>query len=522
MPYQFQDSVDDTLLYERIESFGGGMDNYRRATLLPPEVSQYFENVFVPDNLEARTRPGADKLLAAPADPASIIQGLCYFDTQTYEQLIAGSGGKLWKWEGAAWAEMAGFALTDSTLRLAMAQGVDLVLISDGTGNLRTWSGAAFVDCGNGAGGVASDPPVGAKILTWHTGRMFASGKAAESDAIYASSLLEFGQAKWNHVNFKFRVGGGEGDPIKALASLQDFNLAVLKENSVYIVETDPTAVSAADWTIRRLSQGLGCVGKDAWCQWGNDLLFMARDGVRSLRRMQAAAGQYDISPPISEPMQTYIDRINWTYAHLISARAYKELVFFSVPLDNSTYNNAVLVFNARLGCWLGRWTNWTPACWEVTRFNGVQRLVLGEQTGLVRQWKDYADVTADDTYLDDATDIPTKNWIRATNFGEPINEKDGYHVELRFSATNAIVNITAVGDNNVLRAWSADLVQVGVSLPVNLPFNLSSPGYKTHRRGLRGCTAFTEIYLKIESASGWWSLRSVTMSAYLNMMQNQ
>lgn len=62
MPYLYNDSLDDQLLYERIESFGGGMDGYQRSTLLAPNQSAYLENVIIPDNLEARTRPGADRL----------------------------------------------------------------------------------------------------------------------------------------------------------------------------------------------------------------------------------------------------------------------------------------------------------------------------------------------------------------------------------------------------------------------------------------------------------------------------
>lgn len=62
MPYLYDDSLDDQLLYERLESFGGGMDGYHRSTLLAPNQSQYLENLVIPDNLEVRTRPGADQL----------------------------------------------------------------------------------------------------------------------------------------------------------------------------------------------------------------------------------------------------------------------------------------------------------------------------------------------------------------------------------------------------------------------------------------------------------------------------
>ena len=510
-----QGRMHGQLLHERVESFGGGMDAFTRSTLLPPDASQYFENVNVLDNLEARTRPGAATLDAGPADPDSEIQGLIYYDTPTHEQLIAGSGAKLWRWEGSNWVEIAGWALNSGTLLLASAQGVDKALFSDGVAALRSWDGAALTALTTNTG-VLGDPPVGATILVWHGGRMVASGVGSEPDTIWASALLDFGNGKWDHTKFKFRVGGGEGERIIGLLSLQDFWLAVIKENSVWLVNTIPEATSSAQWTIVKLSSGSGGVGRRALTVAGNDAFFMAREGVRSVRRMAAAAGQYELSPPISQAMQPYIDRINWTVAHLIAAHTYEHLVLFGIPLDAATSPTHTLVYNARLGRWTGVWTGWTPRCWETTRFGAVHRLVFGQQNGLVRQWTDFEDVEDDDTYTDDGTAIATKAWLRGMLFGQPINDKDAYDVELRFSKSNAIVTCTIVGDQDELRTWTHDLRTQGVSLPVNLPFDLASPRARTGRRGLRDLRRFNECFLKIESATGWWALKNATLRAQL------
>jgi hypothetical protein len=302
-----------------------------------------------------------------------------------------------------------------------------------------------------------------------------------------------------------------------------DYRMAVFKENSVYLVNTDPTATNAANWVTQKLQNGIGLVGRWAAAFSGNDVLFMSRDGVRSIRRMASAAGQYELSPPLSLPLQPYIDRINWTYAHLIAAVNYKHFTLFAVPLDSSTTNNTVLAWNGRLQRWTGIWTHWTPAMFAVTRFAKVLRLVLGEQTGLVRQWKDTQDQTDDGTYTEDGAAIPTKLWTRAMLFGEPVNDKDGYHAETRFNQGNAQVTITAIGDNSELRSWTGNLLSEGVDLPVDLPFDLPSPTAQLPvRRGLRGLQPFNEVYLKIESTVGWWELKNATLSAYLNMLQNQ
>ncbi|HVX56981.1 MAG TPA: hypothetical protein VHA37_04565 [Candidatus Saccharimonadales bacterium] len=521
MPFLFSDGLDDSPVFDRFETFGGGMDAFTRATLLAPDAFQYGENIIVSDNLRARTRPGADILGTARA--ATTVQGLFYFSTPTYSQVIAAGGGALSFWNGVAWTDMAGFALTDGGVLFEAAQGIDTVLITDGVQQMQSWDGAAFSGAlGNTVNTTTSDPPVGATILCWHAGRMFASGQAAAPDTVWASFDLAFGTGKWDHTNFSFRVGGGEGDPIRSMFSLQNFNLAVLKANSVYLVVADPTAASAAGWTIQKLASGIGCVSRRAACAVGNDLLFMSRDGVRSIQRMAAAAGQYELSAPLSLPLQPYIDRINWAYASKIAAVNYKNLVFFAVPLDNAVSNNTVLVWNARLQRWVGVFTGWTPACWVVSRINEVLQLVLGDTAGKVKQWKDTSSAALDATYLDDGAGYASKLWSRSTLFGEPVNDKDGYHVEARFSMSNALVNVTLNGDLADLRTVQMDLRPAGPGLPFDLPFDLASTQATPSRMSLRGLSPFNECFVKVESTAGWWELQNISLSAFLNMLQNE
>lgn len=519
MPQQNTDAVDDELLFERVESFGGGMDAFSRATLLPADGYQYAENMLVTDSMVKRTRPGAVTLDAVISE-GSKIQGLVYFDINGTQRLLAGCNGNLYGYTGSGnWSAALSFTVTSTTVNWEAVQGVNLVLITDGTQNMRTWDGTNFVDCGSVAGNQTSDPPVGATMLCWHTGRMFASGKASEPDTVYASYLLEFGTGKWDHLRFKFRVGGGDGDPVMAMVSMQDFVLVVLKETSVYLVSADP-AVTAAEWQILKLTEGIGCVNKRAAAVAGNDCLFMARDGVRSVRRMQAAAGQYEVSPPLSRPLQPYIDRINWDHPEAIVARTYHELTFFSVPLDSDTNPTTTFVWSARLSRWVGVFTGWSPWCWEITRFDGTQRLVFGDNTGRVKAWKDYTDPDLDSTYLDDATAITCRHWTRAWQFGEPINNKDLYLAELRFGVSNALVTAELIADNDSVKTFEIDVRQGGVDLPVDLPFDLASPARPVRRRGLRGLPPCNEVYLKLESTAGWWELWNVTMCGFLNMLE--
>ncbi len=526
MPLFHTQALDEDLVYERCESFGGGFDAYTRSTLLPLDAFQYGLNTFVPDGLECGTRPGAVSLFDSYG---SKVQGLFYFDTPSYEQLISGNSGKLYAFDGVTNSEMTGFTLADSTLAFSAAQGIDKMLMADGT-SLASWNGTAWTT------GFTANEPTKATILCWHANRMWAAGfdgssTGKENDALWGSALLTFGVGDWDKTDRNIRIGAGDGDPITALASLSSsfdkgFAMVVGKQNSIWIINTDPTA-TFTNFTLNigpeQCTDGVGIVGKRALAVDGNDLLFVSPDKTfRSLARMANAQGQYELSAPLSLPIQPYVKRINWTYASTICVKKYGEHVFFCAPLDSATTPDTIFAWNSRLKRWVGIWTNLKAMDMEVTRRGGLHRLVFGESSGAVRQWKDYADEQDSNTYLDDSTAIPTKLWVRSMLFGEPLNDKDIFHAEARFGIANSTVALTLVADNTALKSWNEDVTVTGISLPISLPFSLVNPQYRPKPRGLRGLKPFNECYFRVESTTGYWRLRSLSASAFLNTLRSQ
>jgi hypothetical protein len=517
------EAPDLPLQFEQMRNFAGGEDSFSDPIDLEANQSQKLVNILVRDKLKIRTRPGADPLGgAALTNPAAPVRGALFFSKPGVSQLLAASGGKIFKWDTANWAQAAGWVPASANVYVEMAQAVDKVLLSDGIGNLQSYDGAAFTDLGN----TDIDPPVGMTILAYHTGRVFGSGQATNPDTIYVSNRLDFGRGQWNKTVRSFRVGGGEGDAIIGLASMPLFQLAVLKENSVWLTQTDPrnepasfSATQASDV----IADGLGLVGKKAWCRYGNDLLFFSQDGVRSLQKMIAAAGQFELSAPISVPIQPYIDRINPNAQNLIVAKKYREFAFFAVPLDDSTFNNAVLVWNGRLQRWLGVWKGWTPTIWELTRFNRIQRLVFGDNAGLVNQWKDLNDVEADATYQDNGAGYTTEFWSRSMTFGDLDAPKTGFNAKARFNAGNATLTFTAVGNDAELDSWSKNIEPTGDILGTGtLPFLLATEQPALIPFSLRGLPSFNELYLKVRSNAGWWELRNLITGARVRPLKRK
>lgn len=519
MAYVYHDGLDDPLLFERVEHLAGGMNGFARSSLLPPEVCQYMQDIEITDNGLARTRPGI--VAKGTLTGTGVINGLAYLDTPLAEQLIAAKAGKWYSGEGSpfAWTERATGMQDGFT---AMAQGGNFMYISDGTNQWYRWSGSALSAALGSATGGSGDPPVGALLMAWHTHRMFAAAVSSEPDTVWASDIGDAGTGHWDHVNFKFRVGWGEGEIIKSIMPMQDFWLAVLKTNSVYLVNTDPTQATAANWPIQRVTSGIGCVGKRAACLHGNDVLFMAKDGVRSLRRMAGASGQFELSAPISQPLQPYIDRINWTYADKISATSYRQYALFSVPLDSSTTPNYVLVWNGRLGVWVGVWTNLKAMCFTQSEFSAPLRLNIGDSAGQVQEWMDYADRTADATYQDNTSDVLAKIKLRGMIFGEPVSKKDGNYLEVRFENTNGAVKITLLYEGTEITSWTEAISTGAITLPVTLPFTLPTVKPITVRKALDNYGEFYEATLQIESLVKRMSVKTATMAAFLNTIENE
>lgn len=519
MAIAYNDGLDDSLLFERVEHLAGGMNSFARSSLLPPEVMQLAQNLLLRDNGIAETRPGIlAKTAIAGATP---IQGAAYFDIPGTEKLVVAKAGTWYSGDGSpiTWATLASGKANADT---AMVQGGGYLYISDGTNQWQRYDGAALSAALGNAVIDAGDPPVTATILAWHTHRMFAAGIAATPDLIIASDIGDAGSGKWKHVTFGFRVGYGEGQPIRAMLGMQDFWLAVLKANSVWLVNTDPTKTTAADWSAQKVTEGVGCVGKRAACMLGNDCLFMARDGVRSLRRMENSGGNYELGAPISQPIQSYIDRINWTYSSKIACAAYRRFALFAVPLDTATSNNAVLVWDGRLGVWLGVWTGWTPAVFCLTAFGDAERLIFGDNAGGVQEWQDNADLDLTASYQDNGVDVLATLRGRGWIFGEPVNNKDGSWLEARFVDSNGTVQLNLFYDDAQVASWTETVTTGEVILPVTLPFTLPTVKPVTIRKQLNEYGQFFEAMLEIKAVSRKMAVKTLTMAAFLNTMQNE
>lgn len=353
--------------------------------------------------------------------------------------------------------------------------------------------------------------------IFWFTNRLFSYGLSTNPTQINASNILD--GSTWNTGINSFNVGSGDGDPIVACVPWTDTTFVVLKKNSIYAVDADPT-IAISSWTIGTIHRKVGCVAHRSAVQVGDDIWFLSADGVRSVQRIESQ-DQNEVNTPISLPIQDIIERINPLVVQNSCAVFWNNRYILSIPVDNSTTNNYTIVYNTLTQSWSGFWTGWTPTVFELIFFSGTPgRMVFGQTDGRVSAWHDFvlaANATIAD-YQDDGVDIPSSITTRSLTFSEPFSPKKGISFEMEFISSQAIANVSIIQDlGSTQQIFSGSTTGAQVMLPVFLPFFLESSGTYKKALDLMQYQPFREIQFQVAATAGNLSVRTILSEAFLD-----
>jgi hypothetical protein len=160
------------------------------------------------------------------------------------------------------------------------------------------------------------------------------------ADEIIASDI--FDQDTYDQLVNQFRIASGGADYVVALQPFAEDNLVVFNRNTIHIVVG---TTNVAEAQVRELTREVGCVARKSVVQVGNQIFFLSDNGVYSidfgdLYNLRGA------SIPLSESIDPIIKRINTDAAENSVAIYHNNRYYIAVPLDDSTENNAVLVYN--------------------------------------------------------------------------------------------------------------------------------------------------------------------------------
>lgn len=153
-----------------------------------------------------------------------------------------------------------------------------------------------------------------------------------------------------------FKINAGSSDRLTGIAKFNETTLVCAKARSIYVVSDiygDNDDINA-NARLSEVTRQYGCIAPRTFVQVGKDLWFLGhKRGVCSIVQTETNALQ-GVDVPVSRPIQPLIDRINWEYASGARAAVHDNRVYFAVPLDDATSNNAILVYSTLTQKWAG------------------------------------------------------------------------------------------------------------------------------------------------------------------------
>lgn len=201
--------------------------------------------------------------------------------------------------------------------------------------------------------------------LLYYANRLIAIGKHhAEAnvlrnrDTVSVSNYLDY--EHWDALDaFTFNEGGN--DEVVSISPWTLNEFLVLMRNSIFYVniglgryaDSDPLGTSSF---IKTLVTDIGCSAKRSVVQANGGILFLSDNGVYFLQPQSVGSSDavrlLTIADPISSPIDDVIRRINKQYAYRSVATYWGNRYYLAVPLDDSTNNNTILVYNFILKNW--------------------------------------------------------------------------------------------------------------------------------------------------------------------------
>lgn len=200
--------------------------------------------------------------------------------------------------------------------------------------------------------------------LMYYGNRLIAIGKYHSEtntlrnyDTVSVSNYLDYNH--WDIAD-AFTVNSGSNDQLVGVSPWTLNEFLVFMRNSIYYISIgndryiNSAPLSATSY-IKTLATDIGCLAKKSVVQAGGGVFFLSDNGVYFLQPQPASAESMKLltmSDPISAPIDNVIQRINRTYASGAIATYWNNRYYLAVPLDDSTVNNTVLVFNFILKQW--------------------------------------------------------------------------------------------------------------------------------------------------------------------------
>lgn len=146
----------------------------------------------------------------------------------------------------------------------------------------------------------------------------------------------------YDYIYAQFKFNPGKSDYVVGLHSFSNDQLVVLNRESIYVVSNSS---NIKDATTTLLTADIGCIASETITRVGDKIVFLSDNGVYALNFVDL----YNLrgrDVPLSMSINPDIQRINWEYAKNAEAVYFDNRYYLTVPIDGSTVNNALFVYN--------------------------------------------------------------------------------------------------------------------------------------------------------------------------------
>ena len=159
-------------------------------------------------------------------------------------------------------------------------------------------------------------------------------------DEVLISDILD--SDTFDQIFAQFRFNAGSADFIVGFQSFANDQLIVFNRNSIHTVFNTVNLNSAS---VKQVTDEVGCLARRSIEQIGSEVLFLSDNGVYGI----SFVDEYNLrgtALPLSEPINKTIQRINKAAADKAVSAYFDNRYYLAVPLDNSSENNAVIIYN--------------------------------------------------------------------------------------------------------------------------------------------------------------------------------
>lgn len=360
----------------------------------------------------------------------------------------------------------------------------------------------------------------------WGSGDADNEGKVFFSD-IASCTSTGFGDPG-NQAIHSITLGGGRRQNVVAIRGFRNQEVVIFLSDRIeeIIVEEDENtaitditaAITTRLWARKIIDDTIGCCSQRSVVKVADDIFFCDQyANVRSLKRTALDAAQGTTSLPISDPIQSYIDRINRPYAGRIAATHWQRWYVISFPLDSATTPSHTFRYDTTLNAWEGPYPGVAANAWTVATLDQS-----GVADALHQPQLYFGDAVQPFVYRmftgqsDNGSAIAYRETTKRIDYGQLDLMKQWIRLELIAEGTAAI-NLTIEADTGqgFVTIGTVDLTGDAPVLPHGFPLMLGGAGVVFGKLSLESLPRSRYIQLRFSASSATDTIKILGFNLY-------